>query len=240
MAMKLHDRFVGSAYAVFLACLLATVASCAQESRSAKGTPIPSEVSCESSADSFRAAATDEPLDSLDLTPGVYEYVRGEMFFQGTIGGKTVAVQSRENVSLDADSRRYEITHSFVCRQGFDSSASLEFDHESVAPRLFRIREADVDVAYRKFGLQSAHGQPAYRFDDAPATMKVHRYVFEETLRKSWDEFRFVHTGYKTYVFTGTRKVSGGVIRVRVVFLKTEGDIFQDGDFFSPLPDVHF
>lgn len=239
MTMKRRDFYVSLSYSFVLLFLL-VFAACSENVQEKYLSPIPINVSCDSSHQDFSRMNNEESLRSLDLTVGRYDYVSGQAYFTVDQFAPAVGVRARESVTRNSSSRDLEAKHAFVCRDGLDNPALEEFKVSEVAPALIQVRDTDVDYAQREYVISGKKDQAFYAFNQAPDVKGQHRYAFERELKTKWDSFRFVHTGVKSYSFIAAKKMNGGTFHVRVDYYKSGGDIFSDGDIFLPLPDIHF
>jgi len=240
MTQKRRDFYVSLSYALSLSSLLAIAACSESVQNPSVSAPIASSISCDSASADYRPANDEESLRSLDLTPGRYEYSSGEILYLRDDLVPPLGVSSRESVNRNSDTREFEARHAFVCREGVDHGGLEEFLVSERAPASIRVREGGVDYAEREFALSGKDSRVNYAFNHSREVKNENRYEFEESLRKTWDSYRFVHTGYRTYALVARKRVAHGTLQLRVTYMKPDGNVIDDGDIFLPLPDVQF
>lgn len=241
--VKKHDFIVGFSYLSFLTvCLTASIglAACGKGDT----TPKTDVISCDRAVGVFKLGSTDEPLKLSDLKPGLYDYEGGDFYFESNTTGSSFKIQTEEAVRKNSASGEIEVAHQFRCREGYSKKADdTVAPFGGVAPRLLMIDESGqkIDVVDRSFAFALNKGFPMYSFRETEESQsKKTVTALEKNLIQTWDKHYFLHTGIRRYSFVASKKVENGTIRVRIDYVKSKGNILEDGDIFMPIPDVQF
>lgn len=198
-------------------------------------------VSCEESSAALNSTLSSKKFKSQKLTPGLYDYKKGEIFFIGKINDQDVRYHASESVAFDAKEKKYNIKPSFDCYEGFLKNPNLNFKmDEAKGPRtLILVDTKKRDVLYRQYGFISDRGQPFLDFTEAGQVHGQASDDLENDLSHEWKEQGFIHSGVKTYTFIGKKEIDDGTLMVRITYQKRDGNALKDGDFFlAPLSEV--
>jgi hypothetical protein len=238
--VKKHDFIMGFSYLTVLALSLA-LAACGKNS-SAPKTDI---IRCDQTIKAFQLNKSDERLKLSQLTPGLYDYAGGDYYFQSSDPKSPLKIQTEETAYRNPKSREMDIQHQYVCREDYSKIKGDHFKEPvgEAAPRLLMVGESSnqLDVVERTFQFGLQDGYPLYRFfEDASSQHKTTSPEFESKLKKTWDDFYFVHTGIRQYSFIAKKKIKEGTLWVRILYVKTNGNLLTDGDIFLPLPEISF
>ncbi len=238
--VKKHDFIVGFSYLTVLA-LSVMLAACGKD----QSAPKTDTIACDQSIEAFKTQPNDELLKLSRLTPGLYDYAGGDFYFQSSDAKAPLKIQTEETAQRNPKSRQMELQHQYVCREGYSKTKGdhSEMTIGGVAPRLIKIHSGSdsIDAVERSFNFWIQDGYPFYSFfEDEKSQSKTTSTAFEQKLKASWDQYYFLHTGIKQYSFIGKKKLKNGTLWVRVLYVKTEGDLINDGDIFLPLPDSTF
>lgn len=241
--VKKHDFIVGFSYLSFLTvCLTASIglAACGKADK----TPKTDVVSCDRAVGVFKLGSTDEPIQLSDLKPGLYDYEGGDFYFESNTTGSSFKIQTEEAVRKNSTTGEIEVAHQFRCREGFSKKAEDTMaPFGEVVPRLLMIGEPGQKIAVvdRSFAFALNKGFPMYSFQETEnAQSKKTASELKKILNQTWDTHYFLHTGVRRYSFVAAKKFESGTIRVRVDYVKSKGNILEDGDIFMPIPDVQF